>query len=157
MENKAVVDLLKKAGIAIVDKMQDTLRKNDDVNTGRLSNSLEPEVEYNDGVYSLLIDGESYAKYIESGRKPGKGAPIQVINEWVRTKGFRTSPGVTVESIGFLINRKIREKGIPARPFIKPSVEFILKNLDKELQGLGVASMQKEVDQLIENVKKNAK
>jgi hypothetical protein len=157
MENKAVVKLLEKAGEQMVDKMIDTLIKNKSVATGKLGRSLKPEVTYSNGVYSLEIDGELYGKFVDQGRKPGSYAPVNAITQWIKVKRIRPQKGVTVESLSYLINRKIKDKGIPARPFIKPSVQFILNRLEDQLKDLGVAAVQEDVDAMIMRLQANAK
>lgn len=157
MENKAVVKLLEKAGEQMVDKMIDTLIKNKSVATGKLGRSLKPEVKYNNGIYSLEIDGELYGKYVDQGRRPGSWAPVAPIKNWIKVKRIRPERGMTIDSLAYLINRKIKNKGIPARPFIKPSVQFVLNRLEDQLKDLGVAAVQEDVDAMITRLQANAK
>ncbi|CAN5183264.1 hypothetical protein BH09PAT1_BH09PAT1_8860 [soil metagenome] len=71
-----------------------------------------------------------YAKFVEEGVRPGSMPPTAKIYQWMINKeGMEAS-----ESGAYLIARKIKEKGIPAKhPFAK-GVEKANSKIDRELQ-----------------------
>lgn len=85
-----------------------------------------------------------YAMAVEKGRRPGKAPPPGTLDLWVRRKikpkpkplsarsrkyGIRRSKldrqEQAIRSVAFLIGRKIKKYGIPARPFIRPAFDRI--------------------------------
>jgi hypothetical protein len=72
-------------------------------------------------IYSPFVEGV-YNSY-ELGRKPGRAPPFAPILAWVKIKGLASKWGVSEKSAAFLVQRKIKRRGTPAQPFIKPAVE----------------------------------
>lgn len=63
----------------------------------------------------------NYARYVEFGRRAGKFPPIDPIRDWVRKVGMAS--GENVNSIAFLVARKIAQKGTRKQPFLRPAFE----------------------------------
>jgi hypothetical protein len=76
-------------------------------NTGRFSNSIDYSW---DGKELIIYSSEKYITVLETGRKPGKFAPPEDIQLWVRSK-LGKSDDREVKSIAYAINKKIAEKG----------------------------------------------
>jgi hypothetical protein len=80
-----------------------------------------------------------YSKFIIEGRKKGKGIPISVMNKWVRQKRIKPRGGdgkfakMSKESLGFLMNRKIKYFGIEGYDFVSPEREAIKKRFKSAL------------------------
>lgn len=98
-------------------------------NSGRLRSSLSYILDVSPNSFSLAFLMEEYGKWVDEGRKPGKGIPPQKIEQWVKQKPIRPRldgqfvkvTDAKVKSLAFLINRKIKEEGIePTRFFTEP-------------------------------------
>lgn len=62
------------------------------------------------GLDLVIFSSKKYFTVLETGRKPGKRPPIDVIEEWVKAKPVQPS-GISTRSLAFLIARKIGEEG----------------------------------------------
>lgn len=62
-----------------------------------------------DGKELIIYSTESYITVLETGRKPGKFAPLQPIIEWVKIR--ITAIEEDARSIAFAINYKLKESG----------------------------------------------
>ena len=82
--------------------------------TGAASESIHIEKS---GLLEWSIIGNSYLYWINFGRKPGKWPDIKAIKQWVEIKNIGSEEDV--DTIAFLIARAIKEKGSPAKPYVK--------------------------------------
>lgn len=91
------------------DIQQKALTKYGVVNaSGNLAKSIRQEIKDN----ILRIYAAEYIYYVEKGRKPGKKPPRKVIRDWLNVKpAFASLSDKKKDSIAFLIQRKIAEKG----------------------------------------------
>jgi hypothetical protein len=107
-------------------------------NTGKLRSSLDHKVNVSRNSFSLQFLAAAYAQYVDEGRRPGKGAPPAEILKWIKTKPIRVrdkesnqfveATEARVKSLAFLINRKIKEKGIaPTWFFTEPFNDNFVK------------------------------
>lgn len=62
----------------------------------------------------LVAVGERYGSVVEFGRRPGKMPPVAPIERWASIK--LGSPGA-----GFVIARKIGQRGTKANPYVEPA------------------------------------
>ncbi len=95
-------------------------------NTGELVRSLKYKVSRG----TLKFEMAEYGEWVDEGRKPGKYAPPQVIEKWVKRKPvrlrdkqgrFMKQTPKAMKSLAFLINRGIHDYGIrPTKFFSKP-------------------------------------
>lgn len=76
--------------------------------SGRLADSVRYEVNER----GLKVFAADYIYYIEHGRAPGKFPPIDSIKQWIEDKGLNFD--IPVNSLAFLIARKIAQKGTTA-------------------------------------------
>lgn len=80
-----------------------------------------------------------YSKFIIEGRKKGKGIPIRVMDKWIRQKRIKPRGGdgkftkMSKETLGFLMNRKIKYFGIEGYDFVTPEREDIKKRYKSAL------------------------
>ncbi len=83
--------------------------------TGNLISSITSSKEWEDGKFTLYIEGLEYGIYLEKGTKP-HFPPIDKIQEWIRIKPVLPRPGrngklPTERQLAFLISRKISRVG----------------------------------------------
>lgn len=72
---------------------------------------------------------------IESGRSPGTFAPVEVIRAWV-ARVIRP-PLNMIATIGFLVNRKIKERGIPGKRVFQRAFDALQPIIKREVDGIG--------------------
>jgi len=75
--------------------------------TGKSSASLGYRI---DSSGLTIFSSQKYFTVLETGRKPGKRPPIDVIEQWVKDKPLSLD-GRSSRSVAFLIARKIGEEG----------------------------------------------
>jgi hypothetical protein len=101
-------------------------------NTGALRESLDYDVQKTGGGYLLTISSLDYGIFVNEGREPGKGMPVAILKRWLKSKpvrlqkeggGFIKQTPKGIDSLAFLINRKIKAFGIEANPFMSMSLE----------------------------------
>lgn len=151
-----VLAVLEAYGSSTVQLMKDTLSevkqtrsgngafrslRSNAIATGNLRNSITFDVVWKDGVSSTIeFTMDAYGKFVDSGRRPGKQPPLDVIKEWTRIKGLP-------EGIAYPIARKIGQEGIAARPFIQVSID---KGREAMIEELSVA-YSIDISNLIKN------
>lgn len=111
-------------------------------NTGTLRRSLDFEAKAMPNSFSLDISMEDYGEWVDQGRKKGKGAPPADILKWINSKPIRVrdANGSFVKatdekkkSLAYLINRKIKEKGIEPTNFLTTPFNLKFEKLPNEL------------------------
>jgi hypothetical protein len=76
--------------------------------SGRSSDSLAYGTDASGG----QLTGSNYFYWQIVGRKPGKFAPPEAIEQWIRDKGITPNdPKTTIKQLAFLFNRKMATKG----------------------------------------------
>ena len=114
--------VLTEIGNKLIKEIADRLESKNINNVGTASSSLKVESTEN----SLKIKGVGYIRFLDVGRRPGKFAPPEVIQEWVRTKLGITEPKEN-KSVAFLINRKLKVEG--SRIYLDNSKGLQLKEI----------------------------
>jgi hypothetical protein len=56
--------------------------------SGKLINSIDYDIQVQDGVWTLVIEYADYGKWVNNGRNPGRFPPKAAIENWVRMKGL---------------------------------------------------------------------
>ncbi|MFZ9242204.1 MAG: hypothetical protein ACO239_05865 [Sediminibacterium sp.] len=113
--------------------------------SGQLVNSIKV-VTLPNGLYGVQMN--DYGIYVNNGRQPGKGIPVEQMDKWISQKRLRPRDTKTGEflkntknnrkAMAFCMNRKIKYFGIEAYPFIDRSVETAVdKYQDKLSKALG--------------------
>jgi hypothetical protein len=131
---------LEQMGKQIVAQMRSILQKNNNNNTGRLSDSIEATVEGD----KLLISMEKYGQWVNDGneRKSGKRPPLNDIKKWIAKNGITPRAGVTPKQLPYVIQRSIAKRGQVQRrafPFIQPAIDNVLKTDLDSLFGDAIA------------------
>lgn len=105
---------------------KEKLRANGSIDVGMLRNSVIVELD-SGGLTAEVGAVEStakYAPYVEYGTGPrGKYPPLNALKHWADKHGIPV----------FLVARKIKEKGTPARPFLGPAADAILPFFEQDL------------------------
>jgi len=107
------------------------------VASGQLVNSIQP----NPNGMTLGITMNKTADYVQNGRKPGKGIPLESMRNWTKMKRIqprdlstgRFKSKATAESMRFMMNRKIKHFGIEPFPFVTMARTEILPSFNKAL------------------------
>lgn len=127
-----LTDALGEIGKNIITDAKKTLKKQGHIATGNLYNTMNYVVNKNE----LSFDLSLYAKYVDQGRRPGKGIPVDSLKKWLKIKGLD-------ENLSFIINKKIREKGIKPSNFFTNAFDSHVENIDDVLD--------KYVDEYVED------
>lgn len=81
-----------------------------------------------------VIAGTDYARAVEEGTGPGGAPSFQSLLDWIKVKGITPNdPKMDTKDLAFLIGRKIRGTGTPARPFMSPALETKTSRLNQLL------------------------
>jgi len=107
------------------------------VASGQLVNSIQP----NPNGMTLGITMNKTGDYVQRGRKPGKGIPLESMRNWTKMKRIQPrdlSTGkfkskATAEGMRFAMNRKIKHFGIEPFPFVTMARTEILPSFNKAL------------------------
>ena len=162
MVGKAGMKALQEVGLEIVAEAKLNLKRNRTTNTGALSASGKVQKDKDGGIDAGFFSKEGeqgYAAAVEYGRGPTKKASPdgttlrESLRAWVKRKmGGRAMRSASVfsgmkyedyiDSITFLIARKIHREGTKAQPFFVPAVEkfadkiqdIVDKFIKKEIQ-----------------------
>jgi len=133
---------IQQVGNQIVTQMKANLQRNNNDNTGRLSDSITATVEGT----QLIFEMEFYGKWVNDGAERGAGRvpPIRAIEFWIAKNGITPKQGITRKQLPFVIAKGIAKRGQTRRkafPFIEPAIETVLS---KDLDGI----FGKAIDQL---------
>ena len=162
MVGKAGMKALQEVGLEIVAEAKLNLKRNRTTNTGALSASGKVQKDKDGGIDAGFFSKDSkqgYAAAVEYGRGPTKKASPdgitlrESLRAWVKRKmggsAMRSASVFSgmkyedyIDSITFLIARKIHREGTKAQPFFVPAVEkfadkiqdIVDKIIKKEIQ-----------------------
>ena len=95
--------------------------------TGTLANSIKYiPILSQEGLTQIALEMEDYGFILDSGRggatKVGSQSWQPNIVNWIKAKGIRPKPGVTIEQLSYAIYNSINKKGYKAKPFIEESL-----------------------------------
>ena len=141
-EQTPIQQAIQQVGNQIVAKMKANLQRNNNDNTGKLSDSIIATVEGT----QLIFEMEFYGKWVNDGAERGAGRvpPIRAIEFWIAKNGITPKQGITRKQLPFVIAKGIAKRGQTRRkafPFIEPAIETVLS---KDLDGI----FGKAIDQL---------
>lgn len=133
-------------GKQIVNEMRIILKRNNNDNTGKLSDSIQETVEGD----KLLISMEPYGKWVNNGAERGSGRkpPIKAINAWINKNGIAPRGKVTAKQLPYVIQASIGKRGQTQRkafPFIQPAIDNVLKT---DLDSLFGTAIAQEIEQV---------
>jgi len=135
---------LQQVGNQIVAQMKANLQRNNNDNTGRLSNSIQATVEGD----KLIITMLDYGKWVNDGheRRAGRKPPIKAIQFWIAKNAITPRGGITAKQLPFAIAAGIAKRGQTMRkayPFIQPAVDTVIQ---KDLPGIFGKAIEKEIE-----------
>lgn len=107
-------EILTLFGETIVDRLREDIRSKSVTRYGPVnaSGDLANSIRFEADETGLRVYGLDYIYYLEFGRQPGKFPPRQPIIDWIQAKGI--SFDIPIESLAFLIQRKIATEGTTA-------------------------------------------
>lgn len=175
LEKKYVNDTLKKFGDDVVRLAKINIgatrtvngkrRKID--NTGTLRNSLDYNLKVSKNSFGFSIEMEEYGEWVDKGRNIGKYAPPDKILKWIKQKPIRlrdlkTNSFVKVtesklKSLAFLINRKIKEKGIAATNFLTDPFNDKFRTLPQDVLEAYALDVSKFLEDSLDKLNKDYK
>jgi hypothetical protein len=137
---------LQQVGNQIVAQMKANLQRNNNNNTGELSNSIKATVTDNKLVITML----DYGQWVNNGKErgPGRKPPIKAIQFWIAKNGITPRGGITAKQLPFAIQRGIGKCGQVRRrafPFIQPAVDTVIK---QDLPGIFNKAIKQEIETL---------
>lgn len=138
-------------------KLQKLLKKNlkDDSNTGKLSKSIKVSDKTTKKGVNIILSMEDYGIFVDEGRKPGSGIPVNDLKKWIKQKGLtlkgskNQSEEQKLNSLSFLINRKIKKEGVAPTNFIK---EVLDKYTNGFVEDIAESLLDDGIDDLLENI-----
>ena len=123
-------------GWQVVSATKKTFRGNY-VASGELVNSIQADPN---GL-TLGVSMNKTADYVQKGRKPGKGIPLDSMRNWTKMKRIqprdmgtgRFKGKADENAMRFMMNRKIKYFGITPFPFVTEARQQILPSFNKAL------------------------
>lgn len=91
MDNNKLQEIQLKVGKDFVEVLTKELIREKKKSSGKLINSLKPEIKIIGEQLQILIQGEDYIDIIDAGRKKGKFPPVDKIAAWCSIKGIPRS------------------------------------------------------------------
>jgi len=102
-------------------------------------------------VYEYAVTMPWYVDVLINGRKKGKGIPVKVMDKWIKKKKIKPRgadgkfKSMSRETLGYLMNRKIKYFGIEGENFIAPERNMIMKNYKSAI----TRAINKDINNLI--------
>lgn len=114
MLNSEQQQILKYYGELIVTRLRNDILQKRVTKYGVVtaSGDLAKSVRYEVDSTGLRVFALDYILYVNDGRRPGKAPPRQAIKDWIEEK--RLSFDIPINSLAFLIQRKIAKQGTTA-------------------------------------------
>ena len=100
----------------------------------------------------------AYGENVDEGRKPGKGLPPGVLEQWLSypntlqkvTGQDKQLSDYERKSLAFVINRSIKRKGIKPKNWIQPAADKANRNI----AGVVEAALAEDIEITFEEIKK---
>lgn len=120
--------------------------------TGELVRSIEYLTEATEEGATISISMEDYGFIVDAGRGGAKRRGTtnwkpQLI-KWIKAKGIRPKPGVTMEQLAYVIYRKINRSGYKPKPFVEPAVRTFIQRFPQEYAEAVAADLEIDLQTL---------
>ena len=131
-------------------------RRKKNTKEANLSKSLDYDLKvYPGGGLELGFKAADYFPYVEEGRKPGKMPPVSKIAKWIKIKPIKLRDLKTgkfikkdksnVNSVAYLIARKIGAYGVKPTWFFRDAFKMHYKRINKDI----IAAYAKDVEKFM--------
>jgi len=157
-----LIDALNEFRGEYVKELTNSLTEKNLIASGQLGESIkldvQPKVKVFGQIYRMQIRMAEYGEYVDEGRKPGKGLPVGVLENWLRypnvlqkvTGQDKQLKDYERKSLAFLINRSIKQKGIKPKNWIQPAADKANRNI----AGVVEAAIAEDIEITFEEIKK---
>jgi len=119
-------------------------RRKKNTKEASLSKSLAYKLKvYPSGGLELGFEAADYFRFVEEGRKPGKMPPISAIAKWIKIKPIRLrnlntgqfikKTDTNINSVAYLIARKIGAFGVKPTWFFRDAFKMHYKRINKDI------------------------
>ena len=120
--------------------------------------NVQPKVKLFGQIYRMQIRMAEHGEYLDKGRKPGKGVPPGVLEEWLTrpnvlariTGQDKQLKDYQINSLAFFINRSIKQKGIKPKNWIQPAFDKVTP----KIAGVVEAALAEDIELTFEEIKK---
>jgi len=121
-------------------EMKAILKKNGKGNSNLINILQYMRVSRKGDMFSIKSNLPDYAKFIQTGRKPGKQPSMEVIVAWCKRKRIETK-------YAFPIAQKIGKEGIKPINFMAPILDLneLVKLAKAEYKNIVLAEIKKEI------------
>lgn len=157
-----LIDALNKMREQYVQELTDSLTEKNLISSGKLGESLkinvQPKVKLFGQIYRMQINMAAYGENVDEGRKPGKGLPPGVLEQWLSypntlqkvTGQDKQLSEYERKSLAFVINRSIKKKGIKPKNWIQPAVDKVTP----KIAGVVEAAIAEDIELTFEEIKR---
>lgn len=139
-------DVLRNSAQLLQDYLVDGILNKGLLKTGKLANSVRVEFREGEDESRFLISMEDYGYYQDSGVQGTKSGYPSDANSLFPQGRFKS------KTIGgplpFAVRQSIAQKGFRPRPFIVPSVNQMVTNLQSPLEAAGEEDLNLEIIEL---------
>ena len=158
-----LIDALNNFRGEYVRELTNSLTEKNLISSGQLGESIkldvQPKVKLFGQIYRMQIRMAEYGEYLDKGRKPGKGVPPGVLEQWLKypntlqkvTGQDKQLKDYERKSLAFVINRSIKKKGIkPGKNWIQPAFDKVTP----KIAGVVEAAIAEDIELTFEEIKK---
>jgi hypothetical protein len=119
---------------------------------------VQPKVKLFGQIYRMQIRMAEHGEYLDKGRKPGKGLPPGVLEKWLRLPNVLARitgqdarlKDYQINSLAFVINRSIKQKGIKPKNWLQPAFDKVTP----KIAGVVEAAIAEDIELTFEQIKK---
>jgi hypothetical protein len=157
-----LIDALNEFRGEYVKELTNSLTEKNLISSGQLGESIklavQPKVKVFGQIYRLQIRMAAHGENVDEGRKPGKGLPPGVLEQWLSypntlqkvTGQDKQLSDYERKSLAFVINRSIKRKGIKPKKWIQPAADKANRNI----AGVVEAAIAEDIEITFEEIKK---
>jgi hypothetical protein len=157
-----LIDALNEFRGEYVKELTNSLTEKNLISSGNLGESIklnvQPKVKIFGQIYRMQIRMAAYGENVDKGRKPGKGLPPGVLEQWLSypntlqkvTGQDKQLKDYERKSLAFVINRSIKQKGIKPKNWLQPAFDKVTP----KIAGVVEAAIAEDIELTFEEIKK---
>ena len=157
-----LIDALNEFRGEYVKELTNSLTEKNLISSGNLGESIklnvQPKVRLFGQIYRMQIRMAAYGENVDKGRKPGKGLPPGVLEQWLSypntlqkvTGQDKQLKDYERKSLAFVINRSIKQKGIKPKNWLQPAFDKVTP----KIAGVVEAALAEDIEITFEEIKK---